>query len=86
MCILKDVIISEKGIVRTRNHLDLIISDFNDYFFRTNMQTCILKLWQDEEIFHDMEGLVLNPVEIPVEIQDIENFQNLEAKSTHSIL
>ena len=30
--------------------------------------------------FQDMEGLVQDRVEIPVEIQDMEIFQNLEAK------
>ena len=43
------------------------------------------------EIFQDVESVVLNRVKIPVEIQDIEifldmeNFQDLEAKITHSI-
>ena len=30
------------------------------------------------EILQDMEGLVLNYAEIPVEIQDMENFLGLE--------
>ena len=30
------------------------------------------------ENFQDMEGLVLNLVKIPVEIQDMENFQNMD--------
>ena len=62
------------------------------------MQTCILKLWQDREILHDMEDLVLNYVEIPVEnqdikvhriykFQDVEIFQDLEDwHHTHYIL
>ena len=54
MCTLKHVITSEKGIVRTRNHLDLILFVSNYYCFM--------------EIFQDMEGLVLNCVETPVEI------------------
>ena len=47
------------------------------------MQTLILKLWQGKDIFQDleilqdMEGLVLNSVEIPVEIQDMEIFLDM---------
>ena len=88
---LKYVITSEKGIVRTSNHLDLVISASKYYWFPTNMQTFVLKLWQDKENFQDMEGLVLNCIEISVEIQDVEIFkdmeifQDLEANITHSI-
>ena len=96
-CKLKGVITSERGIARTKNDLDLIISASNYYCFRTNIQTCILKLWQDKEIFHDMksfqdmEGLVLNRVEIPIEIEDIEISKDKEISRiwklniTHSI-
>ena len=42
------------------------------------MQIFVLKLWQDKEIFQDMEGLVLNHVEIPVEIQDMDIFQGMK--------
>ena len=49
------------------------------------------------EFFQDMEGLVLNRLEIPVEIQDmeifqdmemfldVENFKDLESNITHSL-
>ena len=80
MCKFKYVIIPEKGLVSTRNHLDLIISAYNNYYFWPNMKTCVLKLWQDMELFQDTEVLVLNPVEINVEEQDMELFQDMEAQ------
>ena len=50
------------------------------------MQTCVLKIWQNVKsllnmkVFQYIEVLVLNIVEIPVESQDIEIFQYLEAQ------
>ena len=52
------------------------------------MQACVLKLWKDkekfhdEEIFQDMEGLALNPLEIQnMEMfQDMKHFQDMEAR------
>ena len=49
------------------------------------MPTCALKLLQDQEIFQDVEGLVLNHAEIPVEIQYMNIFLGFEANITHSI-
>ena len=51
------------------------------------MKTCVLKLWQDMELFQDMEVLVLNPVEITIEKQDMEIFQDMEAQyHTYNII
>ena len=95
-CKLKYLIASENGIVRKGNFLALIISSCDYYEFQTNIQTCALKLSQDKEILQDMkifqimEGLALNGVEVPVEIQgikvsqDMENFKDLEANITQS--
>ena len=44
------------------------------------MQTCPLKLWQDKEIFQDMEGPIMNLLDTPVENQDVEISQDLEAQ------
>ena len=74
------MIASEKGVACTRNHLDLIISASNYYFFRTIMQTFVLKLWQDKEIFQDT-----NCVEIPVEIQGREISRVWKLNITHNI-
>ena len=43
-CKSKGEIMSEKGVVRTRNHSDLIISASKYYCFQTNVQTCVLNL------------------------------------------
>ena len=40
-CKLKGVITPEKGIVRTRNNLDLIIYASNYYSFKKNADFCI---------------------------------------------
>ena len=37
MCKFKDVIISEKGLVYTKNNLYLIISAYDYYCFQTNI-------------------------------------------------
>ena len=41
---------SEKELVRTRKHLDSMISAADYYLFQKNMQTCVLKIWQDNKI------------------------------------
>ena len=70
----------EQGILHTKNQLCLIISSYNYYFFQSSMQTGILKLGQKKGILQDMEGLLCNHVEVPVEIQGMENFQDLGAQ------
>ena len=69
---------SEKGIMRTRNHSSLIVYSPNHCCFQKNVQTFVLKIWKDKDIFRYIEFLVLNLVEIPVEIQDMEIFQDMK--------
>ena len=42
------------------------------------MQTSVLKLWQDWDIFQDMEGLELNNIEIYVDNQDVKICEDME--------
>ena len=46
-----------------------MVSVADYYCFWGNMHTHVLKLWQDKEIWQDMEGLVINYVDIPVHTQ-----------------
>ena len=81
---------SEKGIVSTRNHLELITSASNHYFLNKYIELRIEALtgyihFQDMENFQNTEGLVLNCVEIPAEIQDMEISRIWKLNITHSI-
>ena len=78
--------------LRTSNRLDLMIYAYDYYWFWRNIQAFILniwkgkKVWNNKDIYQDMEGLVIKRVEIHVEIkgmeifQDMENFLDMEAQ------
>ena len=68
------MIASEKGLVHTRNHLDMEISP-SDYNFNLLQDK---EIFQDMKNFQDIEGLVLNCVEILLENQDTKNLQDQE--------
>ena len=55
MCKFKYLIISEKGLVHSIIHLDLIVLAYSYYLFVTNMHNCILNPWKDKWINYDNE-------------------------------
>ena len=52
---------------------------FQLLFLIKYIKTCILELWKDKGSFQGILGLVLIIVEIPVENQDMKDFQEMES-------
>ena len=82
----KYLITIEKGLVCTRNNLDLKVFASDYYWFQIDMETWVLNLWQDKKILQIREtcqykeGLLLNHILIPVHWQEKETWQEKEMR------